>query len=356
MKWWKIASIVLLLYTFVAGLLIPLKPGLTDTTPDSINSGTTASLTLTGYNTRFDQADPQQSRVWLRFDSAHILFGRNLKALDAAHLQADFQFPAELPVKGEKFARFDVYFDDPVNGLLRLENEIQVAATATPDSNALASGSGWATDTIKNVHRYPKMSFPILPNIYESGRNLYYHVPMWFAMILLFGASVWFSIRNLSRPSAHNDRRAKTYAETGLLFGLLGLTTGMLWATFTWGKPWNNDIKQIMTAVALLIYFAYFILRNSFDDQEKGARLAAVYNVFAFSTLIPLLYIVPRLEMFESLHPGAKGSPTFSSQDLDNTMRMVFYPAILGWTMLGFWVADIRIRVTRLQDHLQDID
>ena len=141
-----------------------------------------------------------------------------------------------------------------------------------------------------------------------------------------------------------------------MLFGLLGLTTGMLWATFTWGQPWNNDIKQIMTAVALLIYFAYFILRNSFDDREKGARLAAVYNIFAFSTLIPLLYIVPRLEMFESLHPGAKGSPTFASQDLDNTMRMVFYPAILGWIFLGFWVADIRIRITRLQDRVLDID
>ena len=85
-----------------------------------------------------------------------------------------------------------------------------------------------------------------------------------------------------------------------------------------------------------------------FDEYEKGARLAAVYNIFAFASLVPLLYIVPR--MFASLHPGATGNPAFGSQDLDNTMRMVFYPAILGWTLLGFWIADLRIRYQRVYD------
>ena len=107
-----------------------------------------------------------------------------------------------------------------------------------------------------------------------------------------------------------------------------------------------------MTAVALLIYLAYFILRSSFDEPEKGARLAAVYNIFAFASLIPLLYIVPR--MFASLHPGATGNPAFGSEDLDNTMRMVFYPAGIGWTLLGFWIASVAYRVEKLQQKLLD--
>ncbi|MCB0577094.1 MAG: cytochrome c assembly protein, partial [Saprospiraceae bacterium] len=80
----------------------------------------------------------------------------------------------------------------------------------------------------------------------------------------------------------------------------------------------------------------------------------AVYNIFAFSSLIPLLYIVPR--MFASLHPGATGNPAFGSQDLDNTMRMVFYPSIIGFSLLGFWIAELRIRYRRLEDKAMDLD
>jgi heme exporter protein C len=99
--------------------------------------------------------------------------------------------------------------------------------------------------------------------------------------------------------------------------------------------------------VALLIYLAYFVLRSSFDDLDKRARVSAIYNIFAFATLIPLLYIVPR--MFDSLHPGMGGNPAFSKLDLDNTMRMVFYPAILGWMLLGIWIADVASRVEGLR-------
>jgi heme exporter protein C len=72
-----------------------------------------------------------------------------------------------------------------------------------------------------------------------------------------------------------------------------------------------------------------------------------VYNIFAFGALVPLIYVVPRLT--DSLHPGAGGNPAFGSEDLDNTMRMVFYPAILGWTLLGFWIASLAYRAERLQ-------
>jgi heme exporter protein C len=58
---------------------------------------------------------------------------------------------------------------------------------------------------------------------------------MWFALMFLFLASVWYSVRYLGKPNPEYDRRAAAYAESGLLFGLLGLITGMLWAHYTWG-------------------------------------------------------------------------------------------------------------------------
>jgi heme exporter protein C len=212
----------------------------------------------------------------------------------------------------------------------------------------------WQLHPVENLHVQTGFSYPYQNVIYETIRNTYFHVPMWFALMFLFTSSVWFSLKYLRDAKPEYDRKAAAYAESGLLFGLLGLVTGMIWANYTWGQPWSNDIKQLMTAVALLIYLAYFILRRSFDDPQKGARLAAAYNIFAFASLIPLLYIVPR--MFASLHPGATGNPAFGSQDLDNTMRAVFYPAIIGWTLLGYWVAELRFRIQRLEDKKMGLD
>lgn len=189
---------------------------------------------------------------------------------------------------------------------------------------------------------------PAQPIVNESIRNLFYHVPMWFGMMILMTISVIHSIRYLSKPVLQHDIAARTYASTGMVFGVLGLLTGAMWATYTWGKPWSNDIKQILALIALLIYAAYFLLRSSIDDMDKKARVSAVYNIFAYAMLFPTLYILPRL--FESLHPGGEGNPAMSQEDLDPTMRIIFWPAVLGWTLLGAWITTLKIRMQKIQD------
>lgn len=189
---------------------------------------------------------------------------------------------------------------------------------------------------------------PELPILQHSIRNLYFHVPMWFGMILLFAISMVYSIRYLSRMSIREDWVAVEYANSGTLFGILGLATGMLWAQYTWGSWWSNDAKQIGAVVALLIYLAYFVLRGSLKEEHLRAKVSAVYNIFAFFALVPLLFILPR--MTDSLHPGAGGNPGFNTYDLDSQMRTIFYPAILGWLLLGVWLTTLRIRVKKLMN------
>lgn len=181
----------------------------------------------------------------------------------------------------------------------------------------------------------------------ESIRNLYFHVPMWFGMIIILGASAFHSIQYLRLAETRNDNIAQSSAHVGLLFGLLGLLTGMLWANYTWGKPWSNDPKQNGAAIGIILYLAYFILRNSMEDDSKKARLAAVYNIFSFPMFIAVIFILPRLT--DSLHPGSGGNPGFNAYDLDSRMRMIFYPAVLGWTLLGWWVVNIRNRFLNLK-------
>lgn len=186
----------------------------------------------------------------------------------------------------------------------------------------------------------------------ESIRNLYYHVTMWFAMMILMTVSLIYSIKHLSSGSWEDDLKAKQFAESGLVLGMLGIFTGMIWAKFTWGAPWVNDPKLNGAAITILIYLAYMILRNAIDEQQKRARLAAVYSIFAYVMLIVFLMVLPR--MTDSLHPGNGGNPGFSSYDLDSRMRTIFYPAIIGWTLLGVWITNIRVRAGKLQERIEE--
>jgi heme exporter protein C len=191
------------------------------------------------------------------------------------------------------------------------------------------------------------MDVPRLVILNESIRNLYFHVTMWFGMIILLTASMVYSIKYLSKQDQKLDIKAVEFANAGIVFGLLGITTGMLWATYTWGEPWSGDPKQNSSAIALLIYLAYLVLRNSLDDEQQRARISAVYNIFAFAAMIPLLFILPRLAD-SSLHPGNGGNPGFNYYDLDSKLRVVFYPAVIGWTLLGVWLVSVRVRLKEI--------
>ncbi len=347
--WWKSLSVVLLLYVFTAGLMVPLKPGITHITPETAKTGQTVELQFHGYNSFYTRSAASDIRIWLEYDSLNAIAGQNIRILSDTALSATFTFPAELP-GNKQSVMLNAIVDHPADGVSLLPGAIEVSL----DTSAAAGTASWTRNLVSELHIKSDFTFPYRNVIYESIRNTYFHVPMWFVLMFLFMASVVYSVRYLNNPQPDFDRKAAGYAETGLLFGGLGLITGMLWAHFAWGAAWSNDIKQLMTVVTLLIYLAYFILRRSFDEPEKGARLAAVYNIFAFASLIPLLYIVPR--MFASLHPGATGNPAFGSEDLDNTMRMVFYPSIIGFTLLGFWIANLRIRYQRVADKSMGLD
>jgi heme exporter protein C len=188
---------------------------------------------------------------------------------------------------------------------------------------------------------------PAQPILHETIRNLYFHVPMWFGMMAILFVSLWHSIKYLSKSDIQSDIVASQAAHTGMLLGFLGIVTGSIWAKYTWGAWWVADTKLNGAAITLLIYLAYFILRGSLDEEQKRARISAVYNIFAYVMLIVFLMILPRLN--DSLHPGNGGNPGFNKYDLDSTMRLVFYPAVAGWILLGIWMMNIKIRIEKLK-------
>lgn len=188
---------------------------------------------------------------------------------------------------------------------------------------------------------------PALPIVNETIRILYFHLPMWFTMFTLYFISVVFSIRYLSRSNPLDDYIAVESVNIGIIFCFFGLISGMIWGNYTWGDPWPKDAKLNGSAIATLMYLAYLVLRNALEEEQKRAKISAIYNIFAFPVMIVLMYILPQTT--DSLHPGAGGNSGFGDFDMDGAMRMVLYPASLGYILLGIWLMTLRYRLRKLE-------
>jgi heme exporter protein C len=337
--WWKILAAFLILYSLIAGMLIPLRSGIvSDKSSMTLKTSSDQHLKLQFYNARFKKEAADKIVARIRIDSNKAV------CADAVTISSEKELDVRFNLSGLELQNIKdpfpfVEIGSKENGYVFSSVYLSSDTSKTTKTDQFCSAEPIAVSS--------KTSFPFLNILEESIRNLFFHVPMWFGMMILLLISVIFSIKQLGKAdSLKNDTKAKSFAKIGVLYGILGVVTGALWAKHTWGAYWSWDVKQNTSAVALLIYLAYFVLRSSFDDADKRARISAVYNIFAFATLIPLLYIIPR--MVDSLHPGAEGNPAFSSYDLDSSLRLVFYPAVIGWILFGVWMANLAIRVENI--------
>lgn len=342
-NWWKITTVLLLLFTVVYSLMTWLQPGIASVSNEELKT-TDNKIIITGYNTDFTlESESYQEPIVFLFkqNSSEGFCVENLKVIDKNHLEMNFNLPPDY------------------SGLLDLSIHYSEDALILPsafrviDNNNEGSLNGCQAKTENTYSPSHPNAFPNQPILQETIRNLMFHVPMWFCMMLLFIISIVYSIKYLRSNNADHDRVAYLAIYVGLLFGVLGILTGSLWARFTWGQWWvYEDPKLNGSALTVIIYLAYIILRNSVNEEQKRARLAAVYNVFAFAMMIVFIWVVPR--MVDSLHPGNGGNPAFSSYDLDTNLRMVFYPAVLGWMGISIWILTLRLRIQKIKETLEN--
>src|ERR1700712_4290684 len=74
---------------------------------------------------------------------------------------------------------------------------------------------------------------PRLRILNETIRNLYFHVCMWFSMMILFTASVVQAVKYLRTNKLEHDIKSREFAVVGIVFGVLGYATGAIWMSFT---------------------------------------------------------------------------------------------------------------------------
>lgn len=344
-SYWKILGVLLFIYVLIGGLGTPLKPGIYQLdAPTSAKPGEYVSIKVTGYNSTYAKAEKVEA--WLKLDDGHYTKSLRNQIIDDERMVANFLLP---PASNK---------EDYVPLTLIMHNEID-GPTVLPDAISLspvnaqsdtAAFTQWQDQINSTLTPKEGILFPYRNILHETIRNTFFHVALWLAMVIILIAGMYHAIAYLRTKNMRNDKLSAAYNTTAIVYGLLGLATGSIWARFTWGTWWTTDVKLNMAAIAMLIYLAYFILRSSINDFDKRARFSAAYSIFGFVALIPLIFVIPR--MYDSLHPGNGGNPALGGEDLDNTLRMFFYPSIIAMILIGVWISSVFYRIKKVEEYI----
>jgi heme exporter protein C len=190
---------------------------------------------------------------------------------------------------------------------------------------------------------------PLVPVLGETTRVLYFHIPAAWVTVLALAWSMGHSVLYLRSRRIEHDHHAAAAAEIGILFCVAATISGSLWAKAMWGSYWNWDPRETSIFFVLLVYAAYLALRSAVEQEERRARLSAVYSAIAFVSVPFLMFVVPRI--YFSLHPDPIINPR-GKLDMDPRIRIVFFAMLVGFTGLFFWLQTLRVRVARLEQRL----
>jgi heme exporter protein C len=339
--WWKILGLAIVFFTLVFGMITPLKPGILSVTPSSFLEGEKITVDVAAYNSNF--SDSNGSIAYLRIDKGQYIPSGGTIVKDRNHIQFDFTIPANVTAL-ESTVLASLIVTNEEDGYFTLPSAISINKNAGINLNNGVK----VENTPSLLHENNTYKFPYRSILNETIRNTFFHITLWFSMFILLIGAVYQAARYLRTKDIDNDHKSRSLTVVAVLFGILGLVTGSIWARFTWGTWWTSDVKLNMAAISMLMYVAYFVLRSSIKDQDQKARLASAYSIFAFFVMIPLVFVLPRLT--DSLHPGNGGNPALGGEDLDNTLRMIFYPAIIGFTLIGVWMATLYYRYIVLEE------
>lgn len=122
----------------------------------------------------------------------------------------------------------------------------------------------------------------------------YFHVPAaiacYIGFFIAFGGSVTYLITG--RRGA--DVVARAGAEIGVLFCLMVVMSGPLWARKAWGSFWTGEPRLMLTLVLLLIFAAYLVVRKLAGDVELTRRVCAALAILGVMNIPLVRYSVVR--------------------------------------------------------------
>jgi len=174
--------------------------------------------------------------------------------------------------------------------------------------------------------------FFVVPNDANQGfsqRIFYFHVSIAFTAYACFAGGAWKALLHLWKRDPRADLESYVAIHQGVIFGVLVLITGSIWAKISWGHWWLwSEDQLVLFLVLFLFYAAYFMLRFSVDPGPQRANFSAVYALFGV-VLIPVSFLAIRIAK-SFIHP---------------VVFTLHGPNFGGWILVTYLVAQVALLV-----------
>jgi len=182
-------------------------------------------------------------------------------------------------------------------------------------------------------------------------RIFYFHVSSAWVGFFAFFVTLVAGIAYLRAGKRHWDIVALSSVEIGMTFTAMAVITGSIWAKSTWNAwwPWQQEPRLIMVTILLLLYLAYLMLRAFLEEEERKARLAAVYGIVAFAS-VPFTFM--SIRWWQRLHPVV-----FEREGihLAPAMLVTFLFCLATFTIFYFTLLLHRTRLGTLADEAEGL-
>lgn len=182
----------------------------------------------------------------------------------------------------------------------------------------------------------------------------YFHVASAWVGMLSFIVAAVAGVIYLKKRNSKWDIVSYAAVEIGILFALITIITGSIWARPIWNTWWTWDPRLTTTTIMTLVYVAYLMLRQGIDEPEKRARFGAVY-VIVGALSVPLTFLSIRI--FRTIHPVVIAAPTATSAAFDMSPKMLqtFLFSLFVFSILFIDLLWHRIKLGKLQDEVEHL-
>jgi len=189
----------------------------------------------------------------------------------------------------------------------------------------------------------------------EVQRIFYFHVPSAWVGFLAFFVTLCMSIAFLRTGDLKWDKVSAASVEVGLVFTVMAIVSGSIWARPAWNTWWTWDPRLTTYTILALIYVAYLMLRQGVEDPGRRARFASVYGIVGFIS-VPLTFF--SIRWWRTIHPVVIGNATATSIggfDMTPPMLQVFFFSLFAFTVLYFCFLANRLQLQREMDQVEQL-
>ncbi len=217
----------------------------------------------------------------------------------------------------------------------------------------LLKALSWLTGVLLLVALYMVLIYaPREAMMGDVQRVFYFHVAVGWVGALAFLVTAAAGVIYLLRGESRWDQLALASVEIGVVFILVNIVTGSIWAKPIWGTWWTWDPRLVTATIMELVYVAYLMLRQGIDDPDRRARFGAVYGIFGFIS-VPITFLSIRL--LRTIHPVVFGGDAAldGSFNMEPEMLQAFMFSLLTFTFVFVTLLWHRVRLQSRTERLE---